>query len=128
MNAYEIPSLRFSLPAGGAVTEHRFVTADGNGNGIQAIATSQVIGVSMNRTKTGEVLEIADGIVIVEAAAAIAAGAIVSSDANGKAVTATAQTQSGSTPFAVTPGSVVAGVALTSASKDATFITVKIGY
>ena len=40
MNAYEIPSLRFSLPAGGAVKRHRFVAVDTNSNGIQAVADS----------------------------------------------------------------------------------------
>lgn len=87
MNAYEIPSLRFSLPAGGAVARHRFVTVDTNSNGIQAIATSNIIGVSMNQAKAGEVLEIADGIVMVESAGTVAAGALVSPDKDGKAVT-----------------------------------------
>ena len=75
MNAYEIPGLRYSLPAGGAVERHRFVTA-------------------------GQVLEIADGIVMVEAAKAVTAGKIAYADANGK-VTDT--------------GTVVAGIVITSA-------------
>ena len=40
----------------------------------------------MNQVKAGEVLEIADGIVMVEAGAAITAGAAVTSNAEGKAV------------------------------------------
>ena len=100
MNAYEIPGLRYSLPAGGAVERHRFVTVDENSNGIQAVANSNIIGVSMNKTSAGQVLEIADGIVMVEAAKAVTAGKIAYADANGK-VTDT--------------GTVVAGIVITSA-------------
>lgn len=99
MNAYEIPSLRFSMPAGGEVARHRFVSVNSSGNGIQATGSTSVIGASMNQTKAGEVLEIADGIVMVEVATAIDAGANVSADTNGKATTA---------------GSVIAGIAITS--------------
>lgn len=85
MNAYEIPNLRFSMPAGGVVARHRFVSVS-EGAGVQATASTAVIGVSMNQTKAGEVLEIADGIVIVEAGGAVTAGALVASNADGKAV------------------------------------------
>lgn len=84
MNAYEIPSLRFSLPAGGDVKRHRFVAVDANGNGIQAVADSNIIGASMNEASAGQVLEIADGIVMVEAAKAVTAGTIAFSSADGK--------------------------------------------
>ena len=100
MNAYEIPGLRFSLPAGGDVARHRFVSVDSDSNGIQATATANIIGVSMNQTKQGEVLEIADGIVMVEAAKAVTAGALAYADANGKVTDS---------------GTVVAGVVITSA-------------
>lgn len=100
MNAYEIPSLRFSLPAGGAVKRHRFVAVDANSNGIQAVADSNIIGASMNETSAGQVLEIADGIVMVEAAKAVTAGTLAYADAEGK-VTDT--------------GTVVAGIVITSA-------------
>lgn len=100
MNTYEIPSLRFSMPAGGAVARHRFVAVDANGNGIQAIATSNIIGASMNQAKSGEVLEIADGIVMVEAAKAVTAGTLAYADADGKVTDA---------------GTVVAGSVITSA-------------
>lgn len=112
MNAYEIPNLRFSLPAGGAVAMHRFVSVDANGNGIQATTSTAVIGVSMNETKAGEVLEVADGIVMVEASAAITAGANVSADADGKAVTASTGT--------------VVGVAITAATAAGNLVAVKI--
>ena len=91
MNAFEIPALRFSLPAGGAVAEHRFVSA-ANDAAVQATADTAIIGVSMNRTTAEEIaagpriVEIADGIVMVEAGAAVASGAAVKSDASGKAV------------------------------------------
>lgn len=101
MNAYEIPGLRYSLPAGGAVERHRFVTVDENSSGIQAVANSNIIGASMNKTSAGQVLEIADGIVMVEAAKAVTAGKLAYADVNGK-VTDT--------------GTVVAGIVITSAA------------
>lgn len=87
MYAYEIPGMRFSLPAGGTVARHRFVSANSDSAGVQATASTPVIGVSMNEAKVGEVLEIADGLVLVEAAGSITAGAKVASDADGKAAT-----------------------------------------
>lgn len=109
MYAYEIPGMRFSLPAGGAVERHRFVSANANSEGVQATASTPVIGVSMNKTAAGEVLEIADGIVIVEAAGAITAGTAVKADAEGKATAGAG-----------------AGVAITGASAAGELITVKL--
>lgn len=100
MNAYEIPNLRFSLPAGGAVARHRFVSVNADSNGIQATASTQILGASMNQAKAGEVLEIANGIVMVEAGATVTAGNLAYANADGK-VTA--------------EGTVVAGVVITSA-------------
>ena len=100
MNAYEIPNLRYSLPAGGAVARHRFVSVNADSNGIQATAATQVIGASMNQASAGQVLEIANGIVMVEAAGAVTAGSLAYANAEGK-VTA--------------EGTVVAGVVITSA-------------
>lgn len=116
MYAYEIPNLRFSLPAGGAVARCRFV-AVANDAAIQANASTPVIGASMNLVTAEEIeageriVEIADGIVMVEAADAIASGAAVYSDAEGKA-TAT--------------GTVVAGVAITAAAGAGALVAVKI--
>lgn len=127
MNAYEIPNQRFSLPAGAAVDRFRFVSADANGAGIHATASTQVIGVSTNLVDTTtvpaakQIVEIADGIVMVEAAGNVAAGAAVSSDANGKAVTATPVTY-GDTSVA---GSIVVGSALTGGGAGE-LITVKL--
>ena len=82
MSAYEIPGLRFSIPAGAAIVQHRFVSVNANGQAIQATASTPVIGVSMNEvTATDElpaakqIAEIADGIVMVEAGGTVAAGA-----------------------------------------------------
>lgn len=116
MHAYEIPNLRFSLPAGGAVARHRFVAASATG-AIQAVAASKVIGASMNLVTAEDfaagdrIVEIADGIVMVEAAGAITAGAAVGSDAEGKATTA---------------GDNVVGIAITSATGAGELVAVKI--
>ena len=117
MNAYEIPNLRFSLPAGGAVARCRFVSVDASGNGIQATASTAVIGASMNLVTAEElavnerIVEIADGIVMVEAAGAITAGAAVYSDANGKAAAT---------------GTDKVGVAITGATAAGELVAVKI--
>lgn len=116
MFAYEIPGLRFSLPAGGAVARCRFVSA-ANDKAIQATASTQIIGASMNEvtsaenTAGGHIVEIADGIVMVEAAGAIDSGAAVYADANGKAASS---------------GTIVAGVAITAATAAGMLIAVKI--
>ena len=88
-NAYEIPNLRFSLPAGEDIARRRFISVNSSSEGVIATAAGSAIGVSMNQAADGEVLEIADGIVMVEAGGEIAAGADVEVGANGKAVTKT---------------------------------------
>lgn len=112
IGAYEIPGLRFSLPAGADVNRFRFVAVNSNGEGEQATADDVIIGASMNQAADGEVLEVADGIVIIEASEAIAAGGMVVSDANGKA----ADAGEGSSTI----------IALTAASAAGEFISVKI--
>ena len=109
MFAFEIPGQRFSLPAGAAVERCRFVSVNENSAGITATATTPIVGVSMNKVKADQVLEVADGIVIVEASAAIAAGVAVASAADGRAV-------AGEGP----------AIALTSASAAGELITVKL--
>lgn len=108
-SAYEIPNLRFSLPAGADVARHRFVKINSDGEGVQAGAGDAIIGVSMNEAAEGEVLEIADGIVIVKAGGAITTGGFVTANADGKAVT-------GEAGF----------VALTGATAADEFVSVKI--
>ena len=89
MNAYEIPNLRFSLPAGEDIARRRFVSVNSSSEGVIATTAGSAIGVSMNEAADGEVLDIADGIVVVEAGGAIAAGADVEVGADGKAVAKT---------------------------------------
>ena len=119
MYAYEIPNLRFSLPAGGAVARCRFVSVDAD-KAVQATAATEVIGVSTNEVTAAEIaageriVEIADGIVMVEAAGAITAGAAVYADADGKATTT-----EGTAKFGV-------GVAITAATGAGQLVAVKI--
>ena len=80
--------------------------------GVKAGAGEAVVGASMVDAANGEVLEIANGIVIVEAAAAIEAGAEVQSDTNGKAVTKTT--------------GIAAGIAMTKASGSGALVSVLI--
>lgn len=117
MNAYEIPNLRFSLPAGGAVARCRFVSVDANCKGIQAGINTRVIGASMNLVTDADIaagdriVEVADGIVMVEAGEAITSGVAVYSNADGKAVTT---------------GTIIVGTAITDATTDGQLVAVKI--
>lgn len=107
MAAYEIPGFRFTLPAGQDFTgkRFRFVKCDGSGNAIlTAAATDIPVGVAQDEPNViGAPLAVyGSGITKVIAGAAIVAGAPVSSDATGAAITATA-------------GKFIAGIALTTA-------------
>lgn len=113
MNAYEIPGLRFSLPAGGEVERGRFVSVNSDSTGVQATSTTPIIGASMNKAAAGEVLEVADGIVMVQAAENITAGAQVYSNDVGQVVATAGE------------GASVAGVAIT-ASAAGGYVAVKI--
>jgi len=117
MPAYEIPNLRFSAESGAAVARRRFVKIDANEKGVQAAAnTDAIVGASSQPTeKAGEVLEIYDGIVMVEAGAAITAGSAVMSDAQGRAV-----------PFTAGSGALQAGVAMTNAGGAGELVSIKI--
>ena len=88
MYAFEIPNLRFSMPAGEDIPRHRFVSVNSaNGTAIVAEGITPVIGASMNRAEEGQVLEIADGIVMVEAGfGPIPAGSTLVSDSEGRAI------------------------------------------
>lgn len=110
-NAYEIPNLRFSLPAGADIPRRRFVGVKATGEGVIATAAGSAIGVSMNQAAAGEVLEIADGIVMVEAGGAITPGAGIEVGTNGKAVTNT--------------DGIGIGIALTGAAGDGNVVAVK---
>lgn len=112
MAAYEIPNMRFSAEAGAVVERRRFVKIDSDEKGVKAGAGEAVIGASIVDADIGEVLEIANGIVMVEAGAAITAGSEVQSDANGKAIP-------------LDQGH-VAGIAMTNASGDGSLVAVLI--
>lgn len=118
LTAYEIPGTQFSLPATTAIGRYRFVSIDAEGKAIQATASTDVIGVSRNeidpvKYPDTQVVDIADGIMMVEAAGEIACGAKVASDKNGKAVEAT---------------DVSVGIAFSSAATAGTLVAVKLGY
>ncbi len=114
MKAYNIPNLRFSLVANEVIEPHRFVTVGTNSYGKLPVAKASVIGVSTNRAKAGEVLEIADGIIEVEAASVVQAGDLVMTDEHGKAATADVLASA-------------VGIAITGAAAAGEFVTVKIG-
>lgn len=117
LTAYEIPGTQFSLPATTAIGRYRFVSIDGTGQAIQATASTEVIGVSRNeidpvKYPDAQVVDIADGIMMVEASAAITCGAKVASDANGQAIVAT--------------GDTFVGIAFSDAAAAGTIIAVKL--
>lgn len=128
MTAYEIPNLRFALEAAAATARRRFVKVDAAGKGLQAGAGDAVVGASMNDPAINETLEVADGIVMVEAGDVVAAGADVQSDADGKAITLAAVTVVAAVGPATTtiPQTKKAGKALTGATAAGQLIAVKI--
>jgi hypothetical protein len=111
MAAYEIPGLQFSAEAGGAIAIRRFVKFDANENVVQAGAGEAALGVSMNDADTGEVVDISDGIVIVEAGGPINPNDAVECDANGRAI--------------VRSTGITIGVALTGAAAAGELVTIK---
>ena len=74
MAAFEIPRLRFSGIANAALKRRRFVIPTSDTNFGYATSTFHTVGVTMNDPAINEVVEIADGIVMVEAGEPIAAG------------------------------------------------------
>lgn len=87
MAAYEIPNLRFSGIATEAITIRRFVKPVSDTGYAMSDAGQVAVGASMNAPALNEVLEIADGIVIVEAGELLTVGTEVQSGVNGVAVT-----------------------------------------
>ena len=78
------PLSTVSLTATGAIAANRFVTPAG----AQAGADANALGVSRTAAAIGEVIPVdSNGYCIVEAGAAIAAGATIKSDASGRAIT-----------------------------------------
>jgi hypothetical protein len=79
-----ITILSLSMRASGTIAEYRFVTP----TGAQAGAGANTLGTSEYAADDGEMLAVANlGTAIVEAGAAVAAGAAVQSDASGRAIT-----------------------------------------
>lgn len=100
LTAYEIPGSQFSLPATTAIGRYRFVSIDATGQAIQATASTDVIGVSRNeidpvKYPDAQVVDIADGIMMVEAAVPIPCGSKVASSTAGRAIVATGDTHVG---------------------------------
>lgn len=116
MAAYEIPNLRFSGESGDAIERRRFVKIQADETVVQAEAGEKPVGVSsVPCEKANEVAEIYDGIVIVEAGAAVDAGELVMSDAQGRAV-----------PYVSGASNEVAGYAVTGASEAGELLSVKL--
>lgn len=122
MSAYEIPGFLFSLPSAtdfsvkATTGQFRFVDVNNVGSAVVPTADGgQVIGVRQNLPKVGEATTImVTGISFVEASAAIAVGANVSTTVNGRAVTSIAT-------------KAIAGRALTAATAAGQYITVLLG-
>lgn len=78
-----IPAQTLSVKSTGAITKRRFVTAAG----AQAGAAANTLGVSRYSVVAGEEVPVDNlGTTEVEAGGAIAAGAAIQTDANGKAI------------------------------------------
>lgn len=116
MSAYEIPNLRFSGEAGAKIVRRRFVTFNNKEQAIQVAAnTTAVVGVSSQPAEVGQVAEIYDGIVMVEAGGPVVAGTTVMADSDGKAIA-----------FVTGDGALVAGTALTNAAAAGELVSIKL--
>lgn len=84
MSKQSIPLLTLTIAANGAVVANRFVTPAN----AQAAADENTLGVATTAAANGDALAVdVLGTSIVEAGAAIAAGATLKADANGRAIT-----------------------------------------
>jgi hypothetical protein len=84
MGQQNISVLALTVVATGVITKHRFVTVAG----AQAGAGANALGVSQEAAGVGDALALdVLGTTVVEAGAAVAKGAALQSDANGRAVT-----------------------------------------
>lgn len=87
MSAYEQPGFSFSLVAGEALPQFRFVKVHTDGTALFADNGERGIGVVQNSPAVGEAATIVNsGIVFVEAGDTVTVGADVASDADGKAI------------------------------------------
>jgi hypothetical protein len=116
MPAYEIPNLRFSGEAGGVIARRRFVTVNAQEQIVQVTAnTEAVIGASSLPAELTHVAEIYDGIVMIEAGAAVEAGSAVMADASGRGI-----------EYVAGAGVIQAGVAITNAGALGELFSVKL--
>lgn len=109
--------------------QYRFVKGSKAAIAICDAAGENALGVLQNAPVSGEAARVAyGGAVKVEAGAAISAGALVATDANGKAKTAVANTvdTTGSNATEDLDGSFVMGQALEAAAADGDIISVMI--
>jgi hypothetical protein len=105
--SYETNIEAVTLPAAADLSssQHRLLQVDTNGKAALATATSMVVGILQNKPASGQAASLAySGVSKVLAGAAFAAGARITSDANGAAIAAT------------TAGDSVIGVALQAAA------------
>lgn len=120
--AYEIPGFSFTVPAGAdfsAGAQFRFAALSNTATLVNPTLGGPVIGVRYTRSKLGEAATVVQtGIAIVEASAAIAIGAYVSSTALGLAKTAAAsEVIAGIAMEAATGAGIQIAVLLTSPAK-----------
>lgn len=123
--AYEIPVFDITLIAGAdlSANQYCFVKTDANGQAVLAAAGEPVIGVLQNKPASGQAAQVRIyGVSKVVAGGAVAKGALVASDATGKAKTAVATTAD--TTSGALSGSHVAGIALQSAGAAGEIISV----
>lgn len=108
MSKQSTPVLALTIEASGTITANRFVTPVND----QAVADENTLGVARSTVSDGEQVTVdVLGTAVVEAGAAITAGATVKSNASGKAITW------------ATSGAKV-GIALQDAAGDGSFIEV----
>lgn len=97
MSNQNISLLTLTVQASGAVTAHRFVTPVRD----QAVAGENAIGVAQSDAADGDQFPVdVLGTTLVESGAAIAEGALIESDASGRAITQSA----GATLARLAPG------------------------
>jgi hypothetical protein len=112
MAAFEIPSLRFSGNANTALARRRFLMATNDDGFGYATPAEYTVGVSMNNPAINEVVEVADGIVMVEAGDVLTVGMQIQVGSDGKAA-----------PY---DAGIVVGTALTAAGASGELATIKL--
>lgn len=124
--AYEMPVFDISLVAGAdlSAAQYQVVKVDTNGKAVLCSAVGDAaIGVLQNKPAAGQTAQVRIlGVTMAVAGGAIAAGALVATDATGKVVAATEATAN--TTDGTISGSRALGIALQSASAAGEIISV----